>query len=59
MAIPAYLWLKHDGGAPVIGAVDVKGRGYSIEVTSFSHHISIPTDGNIQYSDTLNERVTG
>lgn len=26
MAIPAYLWLKDDGGADIRGPVDVAGR---------------------------------
>lgn len=26
MAIPAYLWLKDDGGADIKGSVDVKDR---------------------------------
>ncbi len=30
MAIPAYLWLKDDGGADIIGSVDVQGRDGSI-----------------------------
>ncbi|MGB9097413.1 Hcp family type VI secretion system effector [Erwinia sp.] len=44
MAIPAYLWLKDDGGADIKGSVDVLGRENSIEVVSFTHGISIPTD---------------
>ncbi|RJT50884.1 Hcp family type VI secretion system effector [Rahnella variigena] len=44
MAIPAYLWLKDDGGALIKGSVDVKDRERSIEVTSFGHSLSIPTD---------------
>ena len=44
MAIPAYLWLKDDGGALIKGAVDVQGRESSIEVNGFSHNVSIPTD---------------
>ena len=45
MAIPAYLWLKDDGGALIKGSVDVENRDYSIEITSFSHNLYIPTDG--------------
>lgn len=30
MAIPAYLWLKDDGGADIKGAVDVQYREGSI-----------------------------
>ncbi len=26
MAIPVYLWLEDDGGAPIKGSVDVNGR---------------------------------
>ncbi|MBF7955480.1 Hcp family type VI secretion system effector [Rahnella victoriana] len=44
MAIPAYLWLKDDGGALIKGGVDVNGREYSIEVKGFHHNLMIPTD---------------
>lgn len=44
MAIPAYLWLKDDGGADIMGSVDVQDRDGSIEITGFSHNLSIPTD---------------
>jgi len=44
MAIPAYLFLKDDGGANIKGSVDVKNREGSIEVTGFSHNLSSPTD---------------
>ena len=44
MAIPAYLWLKDDGGADIKGSVDVQQREGSIEVLSFIHSLSIPTD---------------
>ncbi len=44
MAIPAYLWLKDDGGALIKGSVDVNDREHSIEITSFRHSLSIPTD---------------
>lgn len=33
MAIPVYLWLEDDGGAPIKGSVDVNGREGSIEVS--------------------------
>jgi type VI secretion system secreted protein Hcp len=46
MAIPAYLWLKDDGGALIKGSVDVNNRENSIEVTSFGHSLSIPTDSS-------------
>lgn len=44
MAIPAYLWLKDDGGALIKGGSDVKDREYSIEVKGFHHNLMIPTD---------------
>ncbi|MEM6162404.1 Hcp family type VI secretion system effector [Erwinia sp. P6884] len=46
MAIPTYLFLKDDGGALIKGSADVQDREQSIEVTSFSHNLYIPTDGN-------------
>lgn len=44
MAIPAYLWLKDDGGADIKGCVDVKDREGSIEVNGFVHNLRLPTD---------------
>lgn len=44
MAIPAYLWLKDDGGADIKGSVDVQDREGSIEVLSFMHGLGIPSD---------------
>lgn len=44
MAIPAYLWLKDDGGADIKGSVDILDREGSIEVLSFSHGLLVPTD---------------
>lgn len=44
MAIPAYLWLKDDGGTLIKGGVDVKDREYSIEIKGFHHKLMIPTD---------------
>ncbi|GAB2950033.1 Hcp family type VI secretion system effector [Hafnia psychrotolerans] len=44
MAIPAYLWLKDDGGADIKGSVDVNNREGSIEITSFSHNLRLPID---------------
>ena len=36
MAIPAYLWLKDDGGADIKGSVDIYGRDNNlIFVTSY------------------------
>ncbi|WP_305881824.1 Hcp family type VI secretion system effector [Enterobacter roggenkampii] len=52
MAIPAYLWIKDDGGADIKGAVDVQNREGSIEVNGFSHNLSLPTDG-------LTGKITG
>lgn len=46
MAIPAYLWLKDDGGADIKGSVDVKSREHSIEIVEFVHAVNIPTDNN-------------
>ncbi|EGT0620671.1 MULTISPECIES: Hcp family type VI secretion system effector [Citrobacter] len=44
MAIPAYLFLKDDGGADIKGSVDVQDREGSIEILSFDHGLHIPTD---------------
>lgn len=44
MPIPAYMWLKDDGGALIKGGVDVKDRDYTIEVKGFHHNLMIPTD---------------
>jgi type VI secretion system secreted protein Hcp len=46
MAIPAYLWLKDDGGSDIKGSVDVMDREGSIEVLGFSHGLHLPTDNN-------------
>ncbi|ATF92781.1 Hcp family type VI secretion system effector [Cedecea neteri] len=46
MAIPAYLWLKDDGGSEIKGSVDIETREGSIEVLSFGHGLHIPTDNN-------------
>lgn len=42
MAIPAYLWLKDDGGADIKGSVDIKDREGSIEILSFGHGLHLP-----------------
>ncbi len=47
MAIPAYLWLKDDGGSTIRGSVDVKDREGSIEILGFGHGLHLPTDNNI------------
>ncbi len=44
MAIPAYLWLKDDGGADIKGSVDVRGREGSIEIIGLNHGVMQPTD---------------
>ena len=46
MAIPAYLWLKDDGGADIKSSVDVRGREGSIEIVGLTHDVSIPNDNN-------------
>lgn len=46
MAIPAYLWLKDDGGEDLKGSVDVRDRVGSIEILGFSHGLHLPTDNN-------------
>ncbi len=44
MPIPAYLWLKDDGGADIRGSVTIQGREGSEEVIGFGHGISLPVD---------------
>lgn len=46
MPIPAYMWLKDDGGADIKGSVDVKDREGSIEVIGFSHGLNLPVDSS-------------
>lgn len=46
MAIPAYVWLKDDGGADIRGSVTVHGREGSLEIVAFDHEVYIPTDNN-------------
>lgn len=46
MAIPAYLWLKDDGGVDIKGSVDVQDREGSIEILAFGHGLLVPTDSN-------------
>jgi type VI secretion system secreted protein Hcp len=46
MAIPAYMWIKDDGGADIKGSVTVQGREGSVEVVALEHGVSIPTDSN-------------
>jgi type VI secretion system secreted protein Hcp len=46
MAIPAYMWIKDDGGADIKGSVTVQGREGSVEVVALKHGVSIPTDSN-------------
>lgn len=44
MPIPAYMWLKDDGGADIKGSVTVQGRQGSIEVIGFGHGVNLPVD---------------
>lgn len=44
MGIPAYMWLKDDGGADIKGSVTVQGREGSIEVIGFCHGVNLPVD---------------
>jgi len=46
MAIPAYLWLKDEGGADIRGSVDVREREGSVEIFGFGHGLHLPTDCN-------------
>jgi hypothetical protein len=46
MPIPAYLWLKDDGGSDIRGSVTVQGREGSIEVIGFGHGLNLPVDSN-------------
>jgi len=46
MAVPAYMFLKDDGGSEIKGSVTVDGREGSVEVVEFDHQVYIPTDGN-------------
>lgn len=46
MAIPAYMWLKDDGGTEIKGSVNVRDREHSIEVLGFGHGLHLPTDNN-------------
>lgn len=46
MAVPAYMFLKDDGGAEIKGSVTVAGREGGVEVVEFDHTVYTPTDGN-------------
>ncbi|KAE9778627.1 type VI secretion system tube protein Hcp, partial [Escherichia coli] len=46
MSNPAYLFLKDENGSPMKGSSLVFGREGAIELTSFTHNVSIPVDGN-------------
>lgn len=52
MAIPAYMWLKDDGGSDIKGSSTVHGREGSIEVIGFGHGLNLPVDG-------LNGKISG
>jgi hypothetical protein len=57
MTIPAYLWLKDDGGANIRGSVDVVGREGSIEIHGLNHGVSIPTDDATGKATAIREHV--
>ncbi len=44
MSNPAYLWLTDENDSPVTGGSLVSGRVGAIELKSFTHNVSIPTD---------------
>ena len=46
MALPVYLWLQDDGGAEIMGSVNVQKREGSIEVIAQDHSVYIPTDNS-------------
>ena len=46
MAMPAYLWLKDDGGTHIKGSVNVLDREGSIEILGFGHGLVLPTDSS-------------
>lgn len=52
MPIPAYLWLKDDGGVAIKGSSLVAGRVGSIEIIGFSHGLNLPVDSQ-------NGKITG
>lgn len=52
MPIPAYMWLKDDGGADIKGSVDVQDRDGSIEIIGLGHGIHLPVD-------SANGKITG
>lgn len=52
MPIPAYMWLKDDGGSLIKGSADVQGREGCIETIGFSQGLNIPVDNT-------NGKITG
>lgn len=52
MPIPAYMWLKDDGGARINGSSTIQEREGSIEIISFSHGVRLPVDA-------ANGKITG
>ncbi|MEX3634264.1 Hcp family type VI secretion system effector [Paraburkholderia sp. BR14320] len=52
MPIPAYMWLKDDGGANIQGSSTVQEREGSIEIISFGHGVNLPVDA-------ANGKITG
>ncbi|MDR7343491.1 type VI protein secretion system component Hcp [Pantoea alhagi] len=59
MPIPAYMWLKDDGGADIKGSVDVQDREGSIEIVGFSHGLNIPIDSANGNPGMPNAKLTG
>ena len=45
MGIPAYMWLRDDGGSMIRGSSTVDGREGSIEIIGFGHGLNLPVDG--------------
>lgn len=46
MAIPAYMWINDENGAPIPGDVQVTGRENTVELLAVSHEVRIPTDND-------------
>lgn len=46
MSTPAHLWLEDENGSPIVGSCQMPLRLGSIELKSFSHHVTIPVDAS-------------
>lgn len=46
MSVPAHLWLYDNNGVLITGGSEVARREGSIEIQSFNHGVTVPTDGN-------------